>query len=59
MTAAFLGKLKRARRTFTKDGNRSLVIEDEIEATDQIDLVTWQLVTQADISERSGGATLE
>tara|TARA_A100001037_G_scaffold293388_1_gene309933 strand:+ start:781 stop:888 length:108 start_codon:yes stop_codon:yes gene_type:complete len=35
------------------------VIEDEIEATDQIDLVTWQLVTQADISVRSGGATLE
>jgi hypothetical protein len=59
MTAAFFGELKRAKRTFTKDGDRSLVIEDDIETTHDVELVTWQLVTQADVTLLPGAATLE
>jgi hypothetical protein len=59
MTAAFFGDLKRARRTFIKDGSRSLVIEDDVETSDGVELVTWQLITQADVTLRRGGATLE
>lgn len=59
LTAAFFGVLKGAKRTFTKDGSRSLVIEDDIETTGDVEMVTWQLITQADVAIRRGGATLE
>lgn len=58
LTPAFFGLLNRCRRTFTKDGHRSLVIEDDIEISEDVELVTWQLITQADVDIRPGGATL-
>jgi hypothetical protein len=54
----FKGQLKSAFRTFTKDGERSLLIEDKIEPNENTKLVTWQLVTQADVEIVSGGAIL-
>ena len=59
MTAAFFGELKRARRTFIKDSERSLLIEDDIEKSDTVDLITWQLITQADVEILLGGAILK
>jgi hypothetical protein len=35
------------------------VIEDDVETSDGVELVTWQLITQADVTLRRGGATLE
>jgi len=58
MTAAYWGELKRSHRTFRKDSHRSLVIQDEIEITSEVELVTWQLITQADVAVHCGGATL-
>ncbi|NKB68979.1 MAG: hypothetical protein GKR89_18075 [Candidatus Latescibacteria bacterium] len=57
-TAAFAGLLQSAVRTFTKDSRRSLLIEDEIEAAAEAQLLTWQLLTQADVKLTRGGATL-
>ena len=59
MTAAFFGELKRARRTFIKDSERSLLIEDDIEKSDTVDLITWQLITQADVEILLGGEILK
>lgn len=58
LTPTFGGQLKSASRTFTKDSDRSLLIEDEIEILDDTDLVTWQFITQADAEIKRGGATL-
>ncbi|MDO8952332.1 MAG: hypothetical protein Q7U86_06890, partial [Draconibacterium sp.] len=48
LTPTFEGQLKSAFRTFTKDSERSLLIEDKIEPTETTELVTWQFITQAD-----------
>jgi len=58
MTPTFAGQLKSARRKFTKDSARSLLIEDDIELSDDTALVTWQLITQADVEIIRGGAVL-
>ncbi len=59
LTPTFAGQLKSAFRTFTKDTDRSLLIEDEIipEATAKV--VTWQLITQADVEIVDNGAILK
>ncbi|MBT4504535.1 MAG: hypothetical protein HOC74_42815 [Gemmatimonadetes bacterium] len=57
-TAAFAGLLRSAKRKFTKDSGRSLLVEDEIEAADEAQLITWQLITQADVEVTRGGAAL-
>lgn len=48
LTPTFEGQLKSAFRTFTKDSERSLLIEDEIEPNETTKLITWQFITQAD-----------
>jgi hypothetical protein len=45
----FKGQLESASRKFTKDTERSLLIEDEIKANEKTKLVTWQFITQADV----------
>jgi len=59
MTPTFEGQLKSARRTFTKDSPVSLVIEDEIETIEATELITWQLMTTADVELTAGGAVLK
>ena len=58
MTATFKGQLKSASRRFVKDSPNSLLIEDNIEISDETELITWQLMTQADVEIIDGGAIL-
>jgi len=58
LTPAFGGQLKSATRRFVKDSPVSLLIEDNIELSDETELITWQLITQADVQIVDGGAVL-
>jgi len=59
LTPTFKGQLKSVNRKFVKDSGRSLVIEDQIEILDDTNLVTWQMITLADVEIRRGGAVLK
>ena len=59
MSPTFEGQLKSAKRKFKKDGPYSLLIEDEIEILNETELITWQLMTTADIEIIKGGAILK
>lgn len=58
MTPTFVGQLKSASRKFIKDSPTSLTIEDNIEISDDTKLITWQMVTQADVQIVRSGAVL-
>ena len=58
LTPTFAGLLKSASRRFVKDSNASLYIEDNIETTDSTRIVTWQMMTAADVEIVEGGAIL-
>jgi hypothetical protein len=58
MDATFSGQLRSAKRKFTKDGPASLLIEDFVEINDSTNLVTWQMMTTADVRITKLGATL-
>jgi Heparinase II/III-like protein len=58
MTPTFAGQLKSARRRFVKDGPQSLLIEDQIETIPATKMVSWQLMTTADVELTKGGALL-
>lgn len=58
MTPTFKGQLKSVSRQFTKDSPTSLVIEDQIETVEATQLVTWQLMTTAEVRMTQGGAIL-
>ena len=58
LTTTFAGQLKSAKRRFVKDGPVSLLIEDTIEISEETNLITWQLITQADVQIVDGGAIL-
>jgi hypothetical protein len=58
MTPTFAGQLKSASRKFVKDSPTSLLIEDNIELSQETNLITWQLITQADVEIVPGGAVL-
>jgi hypothetical protein len=59
MTPAFEGQLKNAQRKFVKDSPTSLVIEDEIGLSEETKLITWQLMTTADVEVTKEGALLK
>lgn len=59
MSASFKGQLKSAQRRFVKDSPVSLLIEDDIETLDNTELITWQLMTLADVELVDGGAILK
>jgi len=58
MAPTFIGQLKSASRRFVKDGPASILIEDNIEISEETELITWQLMTQADVQIVDGGAVL-
>ncbi|MEQ6118343.1 heparinase II/III family protein [Reichenbachiella sp. MALMAid0571] len=58
LSPTFAGQLKSAKRKFTKDSNVSLVIEDQIEVSEKTSMITWQLMTTADVEVVKGGAVL-
>jgi len=56
--AAFGENLKKAHRTFRKEGPQSLLIKDQITPSDLTEMVTWQLMTTAEVEFVEGGALL-
>lgn len=58
MSEVFAGQLEEARRSFIKENNRSLLIEDQLTLTDSTELVNWQLITTADVVSTDNGAVL-
>lgn len=59
MTQVFAGHLKSALRIFTKDTNRSVTIEDQIVLNDSTRLLTWALMTTAEVTQTPEGALLK
>ena len=59
MTPTFKGQLKSAKRRFLKDSPTSLLIEDQIETINTTKMVTWQLMTIAEVELMKGGAILK
>lgn len=58
MTATLGDLVQSAKRTFHKDGERSLVIEDEVVIHEKTKWITWQMLTTAEVQITSGGAVL-
>ncbi len=58
LTAVYGQNLKSAARKFVKDSPTSLLIEDNIEISEETKLITWQLMTTADVKIIQGGAIL-
>src|SRR5690606_22384457 len=48
-----------ASRKFSKDSPTSVLIEDEIVINDMTEIITWQMMTTADVEIVQGGAILE
>jgi hypothetical protein len=59
MTEVFGGKLKSAKRTFRKENNHSLFIQDSIEINESTKIITWQLMTTADVVLKDDGVLLQ
>lgn len=59
MTEVFEGQLAGARRTFTKENDYSLLIEDELELSDSTESIRWQLMTTAEVIPTAEGAVLK
>lgn len=58
--SATLGSLvSNATRRFVKDSPTSVLIEDEIVRSEKTELITWQLMTTADVEIVDGGAILK
>lgn len=58
MSPTFAGQLKSAKRKFIKDSKTSLIVEDQIEISKATSMITWQLMTTADVEIIKGGAIL-
>ena len=59
ITPAFFDNLKSAHRRFVKDSPQSLLIEDDLVTNDNTKMITWQLMTRADVIPSDGGAILK
>ena len=58
MSKIFGGLLESAQRKFVKEDNISLLIEDKFRLSDSTKLITWQLITTAEVEIVKGGAIL-
>lgn len=58
MTQIFKGHLKNATRKFTEDTNHSITIEDQLVLGDSTNLLTWAIMTTAEVIPSADGATL-
>ena len=59
LTAVYGDKIKSAKRRFLKDSPISIVIEDNFETNDNTKIITWQMMTTADVEIVKGGAILK
>lgn len=58
MTKLYCGNIKHFIRKFIKPDNHSLIIEDHFKTNDSTKLITWQLITTADVEFVKRGAIL-
>jgi len=58
MTPTLEGQVAEAYRTFIKDSPTSILIQDEIKTSEASEMITWQLMTQAEVEIVPGGAVL-
>ncbi|MDH5396913.1 MAG: heparinase II/III family protein [Cyclobacteriaceae bacterium] len=58
MSEVFGEDLKNTTRRFIKENNRSVLIEDHFETTPGTNMITWQLMTTADVDITKNGALL-
>lgn len=58
LSAAFGPDLGKAVRTFVKESDHALLIEDNIQVSSSTELVTWQLMTTAEVDITEDGALL-
>ncbi len=59
MAPVYGENIKSAIRKFLKDSPTSIVIEDQLEISEKTELITWQLMTTADVKLIEGGAILK
>lgn len=59
LTAIYKDMLKSANRRFIKDSPVSVVIEDTWETNEKTKMITWQMMTTADVEFVKGGAILK
>lgn len=59
MSPVFGGEKNTIIRKFSKDSDRSLLIEDRIQIVDSMKVITWQLMTTADVEIVKGGVVLK
>lgn len=59
MSETLKGQVKSASRRFVKDSPTSVVIEDEIELSKNTKMITWHMMTTADVELVEGGAILK
>lgn len=58
MTPTLKGQVEEAYRTFFKDSPTSILIQDDIKTSDSTELITWQLLTTANVEFVPGGVVL-
>lgn len=58
LTAVYGDNIRKAVRSFTKDSATSLIIEDTFEISTKTKIITWQMMTTADVKITSDGAIL-
>jgi len=59
LTLTFGDRITKATRTFTKDSNASCVITDAIIESEKTKMITWQMLTIANVEVVEGGAILK
>lgn len=59
MSEIYKGHLKSAQRKFIKDSDHSITIEDDVELGDSTKLLTWAIMTRADVIPTQNGAVLK
>jgi hypothetical protein len=59
MSEIYKGHLKSAQRKFIKDSDHSITIEDDVELEDSTKLLTWAIMTTADVIPTQNGAVLK
>jgi hypothetical protein len=58
LTPLYWDNIKTAKRKFLKDSPISVVIEDNFETNENTKMITWQMMTTADVEIVKGGAIL-
>lgn len=59
MTDLYFNNLSSLKRRFVKESNQSVLIEDKFESNDSTQIITWGLMTQADVQPTKKGAILK